>query len=1800
MAQLQIYNPDGTLYTTVNIGADTVCNMDLMGQNKISANIVSPVSLKFRYNMYINENGNQYRLKEIPKRIKTGMRLFNYAAVFEGREYVLHNKQMKRGRGLKFSYYGNLRSHLQLIIDNANEIDPGWVIGNVDDSTLKIMEYDKTSCRDAITKLAELFEVEYEFKGRNISMKATVGGVIKDVVLKFGKNNGLKSVTVEPAGDSEFATVFYGIGSSDNLPDTYRQGTENLTFDPGYAQVNVDLYGVIESTIEFPEIKPEREAAITGLTALVNEVVDTTIDFNLRDQMVDGQAQIVFTTGALGGKEFEITNYNPTTKVIRFNTITEKNGAIYPNATTKAKVGDKYVLVGIEMPQSYITNAEARLATKLNEYAVRNSHPPVQVSFDTDELFIREHNLVGAISIGDKLNTLDTDLDVSQLLRVNSLSYPIANPSAISFKLSDKIQYTQSAKAIVDKKQQETALKELDQKSYEDQRTNAIRRRELQGMIFDPDGLFDGSIIKPNSITTLSLVVGARSQEFTLEMLFRPNYKKDPNAFAFVDGRLIHLTIDPAGVKTWQITANILYNLAPATAYYLYARCPRNGSAGTMVLDTAQRKFDSDSTYWYFLVGVLSTTINGVRVLSLTYGATETNGRFLTTGRIQSQDGKTYFDLDEGVISGQIKFVSGDGSIKDVTALETEIKNIQPSTPNLLSYRPANHENGYYNVNSGAPVYLASAIRSKGNFAVKSNQQYTLSCADGASLVLLELNAAGVYLNSYRVSSDNKENTFTTSANTKFVSYYAQTNPVRNITPEYARTLRAQLQEGSKRLPWTQSPQDIFEDINDDSLGNDLGRNFFRTDSALTPYRVSVLAYHSLYAPYNNMPSDYQQYDNGLFITGDPSGDLSSNARVNNAITGNGFWTVSFIVRSNGAFQLNVDICDGVVQKVDVNTIWKKVVMTFEVTNYTANIYNFLDFGAIPYNYLYIGNLMVEKGKVAHEWTEAPEDTARKIAEAKKRLDDMAADGLLTPVEKLQARKDYLVITKEYPSLLAEGNRYEHGTASLTNEYNFLTQYLSPLFADMTSTSVVSRQTFNDVFSVYYDAAQRLSNNISAKQKAWSGGRNYGSGRQMLLDPEFATSFNRLNVYNNLGDGTVSIARQTSAWYGAKVPNNSGYAVAVTTNNSGSFSRPGRGGVSIGNEMSPNSVYIYRLLALLPAANGIQWAANDLGAGSTVVWNTPQISSGGWQEYIVTVTCGNPHTPTVGDAGYFYMDGTEGGGFHIASFQYYDMTNYKNPNREDINDVTIFKNFFSFQVRAAGAAGYAVFKTKIPAANNMCTMTIKGFNYEDVSTNIDVQIGFYTNSPDNAGATSFSRMTMSSKGDCVVDRCWIGKSADGYVWILLRNTKNIWQYPSFTVETLQTSFSPTSLNIEQGWRGAVTEDWPQGEAYVFMNAAATVVGESTAGANQKVLQLKSEAATDAQNKADAAQRAAALDATGKSNAAAEESKAYARQQRQELANQLKITAYQDIKDWAIRDGVTMVQGGFINTVAIDAISLRSVMITADFISSTIVTAGTVNAVNINAGSIQSGTIDSARINADTLVAKNIKTATSGQRAEITAATNEMRFYAAGVTPEIVRIGAAAQSNGNVGYNDSGLVVQVTRPNGVSIAASNVTANGIFSNGGLMPMASSTSGFYTVGSVGGLLQSKDVSSRTAAGVFIQDNGLWGVAECHALYTVGDRCHSGAEYFDPETSFVTISANSPNYSVGASVRIARFTGVNQGSGNIYLPLGKKGRLVTMCRDGGGNAIAVRDSNSNLISNLGIATLNFYHNGSGWFAF
>ena len=102
---------------------------------------------------------------------------------------------------------------------------------------------------------------------------------------------------------------------------------------------------------------------------------------------------------------------------------------------------------------------------------------------------------------------------------------------------------------------------------------------------------------------------------------------------------------------------------------------------------------------YYFLIGVLSSVKGSAdsgqyRIINTTYGATTVSGGLITTGRISSADGSTWFDLDNGEISGNIRlsasqdnktYIDGLLGYSSTTKSLTEAANAAKSTASAAS-----------------------------------------------------------------------------------------------------------------------------------------------------------------------------------------------------------------------------------------------------------------------------------------------------------------------------------------------------------------------------------------------------------------------------------------------------------------------------------------------------------------------------------------------------------------------------------------------------------------------------------------------------------------------------------------------------------------------------------------------------------------------------------------------------------------------------------------------------------------------------------------------------------------------------------------------------------------------------------------------------------------------------------------------------------------------------------------------------------------------------------------------------------
>jgi hypothetical protein len=670
----------------------------LLGEDIIDMTVSSAVPLTFNLGDSITVFGSTYILNKPPKWNESGDHIFTYDIIWEGRQYDLLKAQyFAMGEdGLSISpdwtLMGNLSTFIDVLINNLNDhFGIGkWVKGECPDTAVQLLTFSQENCLAALQYLCkeEIFNKEFEITEASgvctITIKDAVGSNLPGTFM-YGRGKGLYNLSCQAIDDKNIVTKLFAFGSDKNLPSSYRGYNQRLKL-PGIEKSYIEdaaavaLYGKIAGTKVFDEIFPHRTGTISVLGANVYEFIDSFMDFDLTAKDSQGNtlyllngtsAKVHFNTGNLAGYEFEVLAYDHLTHKFTIKAFVDDRNQAFPDPASAAfqmGLGDEYVLIDILMPQSYVDAAEAELDTTAAAYLAQNKQPRAQYSLTFDKLYFEAlypGSSINVFSIGDYVNVLDDNHGVNKLIRIKSFTRNVVDVYDYNLNLTDIKDVSIIQRLIASTVETEKVIANNRLRDVARAARNWKSVSELQSMVFDTDGYFDGTRINPETIETLMVIVGVKSQALTLDCMIVANYQKNPNLVAVTAGTLSHFGIE-AEPRDWVFTPTII-TLAVSSGYYIYAKCAKASAAASIHISQAQIKFDEDPNYYHFLIGNLLSIVNGVRFIKITYGYTVIHGREITAGKIASLDGLTYFDLDSGEIGGKIVFGAGSSGYSNLT-----------------------------------------------------------------------------------------------------------------------------------------------------------------------------------------------------------------------------------------------------------------------------------------------------------------------------------------------------------------------------------------------------------------------------------------------------------------------------------------------------------------------------------------------------------------------------------------------------------------------------------------------------------------------------------------------------------------------------------------------------------------------------------------------------------------------------------------------------------------------------------------------------------------------------------------------------------------------------------------------------------------------------------------------------------------------------------------------------------------------------------------------------------------------------
>ena len=210
--------------------------------------------------------------------------------------------------------------------------------------------------------------------------------------------------------------------------------------------------------------------------------------------------------------------------------------------------------------------------------------------------------------------------------------------------------------------------------------------------------------------------------------------------------------------------------------------------------------------------------------------------------------------------------------------------------------------------------------------------------------------------------------------------------------------------------------------------------------------------------------------------------------------------------------------------------------------------------------------------------------------------------------------------------------------ATITEKESSINQTASSITTKVTEVNTKASQAATSATNAANSATAASGSATTATTKATAAANSaelalaMSKGKMIYRDPSFKSGSNSCSVYNNSGNGNVTVTRVSGV---AGNPNSSGYCLKVKTTGTAS---PGWGGFHWGATAKANRVLVVRLIANIPTGYTLNFATNSLGTGASQKWLTAYAGTGKWTEYAYKIVCGA--SGTFSSTGYFYLSGS--------------------------------------------------------------------------------------------------------------------------------------------------------------------------------------------------------------------------------------------------------------------------------------------------------------------------------------------------------------------------------------------------------------------------------------------------------------------------------------------------------------------------------------------------------------------------------
>lgn len=407
--ELKIYNQSGGLKLTAPVTSSSTWNLELMTENALSLSFTVPACVPLQVNDYITLEGVRFSVKKEYKPKKKNSQEYSYSVKFyapiHDAQQVIYLHLTDGQYEPQFSLDGSPREHLQKWVDNMNRIygEERWRIGDVIDAPNGNIEYNNTTCWDALASMTETFSTEWWSDGFYINLCRCERGER----VELGYMQGLTSLTpTENSDDVKFFTRLIPLGSTRNI-DRSRYGFSRLQLPDRARYVDRNTgYGLYEHVEEeafsgiFPHytgtissVRSQEKTGNDGKPFTVYYFKDEGMEFDPCDYEIAGLVkQLSFQSGELNGRDFEANYHSESKEWEIINTYPDEDTQL-PGGNLIPHAGDKYIPWNFRMPEAYEKQAELDYKAAVDDFLSSYSEDITKYGGDTDYTYIEKHSV---------------------------------------------------------------------------------------------------------------------------------------------------------------------------------------------------------------------------------------------------------------------------------------------------------------------------------------------------------------------------------------------------------------------------------------------------------------------------------------------------------------------------------------------------------------------------------------------------------------------------------------------------------------------------------------------------------------------------------------------------------------------------------------------------------------------------------------------------------------------------------------------------------------------------------------------------------------------------------------------------------------------------------------------------------------------------------------------------------------------------------------------------------------------------------------------------------------------------------------------------------------------------------------------------------------------------------------------------------------------------------------------------------------------------------------------------------------